>query len=280
MLGGEQGAGAAEAGGDLVEDQQQPVLVATARRRPAGTRASRTTSRPRPARRARRSPPPVRARGSPPAAAVREVAPWTGAPKPPGGRGRRTAAGHGAGEQRVHPVTGSQTDIAPERVAVVAAAHGAAACAGRPRARWYCRQSLIATSTDTEPESAKNTCSSPAARARSGARPARTAGSWVSPPNITCAIGRAARAARHRAAGGGSRGSRTTTTTSRPPARARRPAAGARRSGRATGSGGSAAGSARRDATRARVDREQLLPGTRRAHACTTLAPVLSPRTS
>ena len=42
-------------------------------------------------------------------------------------------------------------------------ARSAAACApARPRARWYCSAILIATSTATEPESAKNTRSRPA----------------------------------------------------------------------------------------------------------------------
>ena len=65
----------------------------------------------------------------------------------------------------------------------------AGACPAGPRARWYCRHILIATSTDTEPESAKNTCSSPAGRDLApAAGPASTAGAWVSPPNITWLI--------------------------------------------------------------------------------------------
>ena len=49
------------------------------------------------------------------------------------------------------------------RVAVVAAANRQQARArAAPSARWYCRHSLIATSTETEPESAKNTRSRPA----------------------------------------------------------------------------------------------------------------------
>ena len=55
-----------------------------------------------------------------------------------------------------------------------------------------------------------------------------TAGSWVSPPNITWLIRPSCRARPRRAPGGGSRGSPPTTTTSRRPAPARRPAAAAR----------------------------------------------------
>ena len=48
---------------------------------------------------------------------------------------------------------------------------------------------MIATSTDTEPESAKNTCSSPAGVISTSVRARSTAGACVSPPNITWLIG-------------------------------------------------------------------------------------------
>ena len=64
-----------------------------------------------------------------------------------------------------------------------------------PPAAWACHAIFMATSTETEPESAKNTFSSapfspaagPGARSTSW-RPSRTAGSWVRPPNITWLI--------------------------------------------------------------------------------------------
>src|SRR5439155_14656145 len=55
--------------------------------------------------------------------------------------------------------------------------------AGRPRDRQYCRHILIATSTLTDPESHRNTWSSPLRSTRRAQ--SRTAGSWVRPPNIT-----------------------------------------------------------------------------------------------
>ena len=44
---------------------------------------------------------------------------------------------------------------------------------------------MIATSTDTDPESAKNTCSSPGGVISTSVRASSTAGAWVRPPNIT-----------------------------------------------------------------------------------------------
>ena len=47
---------------------------------------------------------------------------------------------------------------------------------------------MIATSTDTDPESLKNTCWSGSGVMSISSRASSTAGSWVRPPNITCAI--------------------------------------------------------------------------------------------
>ncbi len=52
--------------------------------------------------------------------------------------------------------------------------------------RQYCRHIFAATSTDTEPESARKTCSRPGGVISTSLAASRTAGSWVSPPNITC----------------------------------------------------------------------------------------------
>jgi hypothetical protein len=52
----------------------------------------------------------------------------------------------------------------------------------------YCSAIFAATSTATEPESQKKTCSSPAGVISTSRRASRTAGSWVRPPNMTCAI--------------------------------------------------------------------------------------------
>src|SRR6476661_6324161 len=65
----------------------------------------------------------------------------------------------------------------------------------RPWAAWDCQAIFMATSTETEPESARNTLSSTRSGSRSlrGARatsrsPSDTAGWWVRPPNITWLI--------------------------------------------------------------------------------------------
>ena len=47
---------------------------------------------------------------------------------------------------------------------------------------------MIATSTAIEPESAKKTCSRPAGVSATSRSASRTAGAWVSPPNMTCGI--------------------------------------------------------------------------------------------
>ena len=59
---------------------------------------------------------------------------------------------------------------------------------GRPRPRWACSAIFSATSTDTEPESARKTCSSPSGEIETSLSASRTAGAWVSPPNMTCDI--------------------------------------------------------------------------------------------
>jgi hypothetical protein len=56
---------------------------------------------------------------------------------------------------------------------------------GRPRDRQYCRHIFTATSTLTDPESHRNTCSSPSGDSSASRAHSRTAGSCVSPPNIT-----------------------------------------------------------------------------------------------
>ena len=66
-----------------------------------------------------------------------------------------------AGEQRVHPADRVAERHRAGRVAVVAAAHGHQARAPRaPDRALVLQASLIATSTETEPESARNTRSS------------------------------------------------------------------------------------------------------------------------
>lgn len=57
--------------------------------------------------------------------------------------------------------------------------------AGRWRLRQYCSAIFTATSTDTDPESLKNTVSSPAGVMLTSSWASRAAGSWVSPPNMT-----------------------------------------------------------------------------------------------
>ncbi len=58
----------------------------------------------------------------------------------------------------------------------------------RPWDSWYCSAILIATSTEIEPESAKNTVVSGSGVISTSSRASSTAGGWVRPPNITCAI--------------------------------------------------------------------------------------------
>ena len=51
--------------------------------------------------------------------------------------------------------------------------------------RQYCSAIFAATSTDTEPESEKNTVSRPAGVMSTRSCASRAAGSWVRPPNMT-----------------------------------------------------------------------------------------------
>ena len=122
------------------------------------------------------------------------------------------------------PPSGSHTDIAQERVAVVAAPHGQqAALLGASATCQYCSAIFRATSTDTEPESLKKTRSSGSGVMLDeplGEGDGRLVGEpaehdvgepvelLVQPPPP--------------APGAGSRGSPPTTTTSRRPARAPR----------------------------------------------------------
>ncbi len=137
----------------------------------------------------------------------------TPAAKPAGGGGANTWRASTPSHSACMPPSGSHTDMAmnvspwypPRQVS-------SRRLAGRPAERQYCRHILTATSTETEPESHRNTCSSPfgtMATSRSQSRTAeshrntcsspfgaiaasrsqsRTAGSWVSPPNITWLI--------------------------------------------------------------------------------------------
>ena len=141
-------------------------------------------------------------------------------------------------------------------------ARSTAAALGQPAARWYCSAILIATSTDTEPESAKNTCSMPAGAISTSRSASRIAGSCVRPPNITCAIRSSCSRTAASSAGGDSRGSRTTTRTSRRSARARRPAADARPAPRRQGAAPEQPAAPRRGARRTR-DRSRAAPASR-----------------
>ena len=187
VVGGEQLAGPAEAGGDLVEDQQhvvgqaqlaQHVQVARVveahaagalhhrlddhRGQLVGVRLDQLA----PARRRsacveRR---PAAARRTPAAAARRATARACRRP----GRRRSSRRRCRRGSRRARSSAGAWPAV--------------------PRDRWYCRHILIATSTETEPESARNTCSSPAGVISTSSRASSTAGPWVRPPNITWLI--------------------------------------------------------------------------------------------
>ena len=105
---------------------------------------------------------------------------------PAGGRGPNTCSVSAPVNIECIPFTGSQTLIGvkvspwyPPRVV------SSRVLPRRPRASWYCNASLTATSTDTEPESQKNTCCSGSAVISTSRSASRIAGSWVSPPNIT-----------------------------------------------------------------------------------------------
>ena len=68
----------------------------------------------------------------------------------------------GVGEHRVHPVDriGHAHRTRSCRRGSRRAARACGCARGRPRPRWYCTAILSATSTETEPESAKKTCCS------------------------------------------------------------------------------------------------------------------------
>ena len=87
------------------------------------------------------------------------------------------------------PVTGSQTDIAA-RVSpwYPEATVSRRVRPGRPVPRAYCSAILMATSTETEPESARKTASSPGGAISTSSSASSTAAGCVMPPNITCAM--------------------------------------------------------------------------------------------
>ena len=127
-------------------------------------------------------------------------------------------------EQRVHAGVGIAHRHRAERVAVVAAAPSAAV---RRSPCQYCRRDLDRDLDRTGARVARRTRGRGRSR-RPTARASRIAGSWVSPPNITCAMRSSWSPTPRRAPGGGSRGSRPTTTTCRRSARARRRASAGR----------------------------------------------------
>ena len=131
-------------------------------------------------------------RGHAPGVPLDQLAELAAPPDPGRRRGRRAAAANTCAapagrRKRVHPVRPDRRRHARERVAVVTAADGEHPVrAGRG---WACSAILIATSTATEPESARKTCSRRSRRgggaSSASRRPSSIAGSWVSPPNIT-----------------------------------------------------------------------------------------------
>ncbi len=87
------------------------------------------------------------------------------------------------------PPTGSHTDIGVNVSPWYPPRHVSSRCfSGRPCERQYCRHILTATSTDTEPESHRNTCRNGSGVISTSLAASRMAGSWVSPPNITWLI--------------------------------------------------------------------------------------------
>lgn len=110
-----------------------------------------------------------------------------GAPKTGEGAGAKSCSGSTEEKRWCMPVTGSHTDIAPsvspwypERTVSRRRRDG------RPRPCQYWIAILIATSTETEPESLKKTCDSPSGASSTSSSASSTAGAWVSPPNMTC----------------------------------------------------------------------------------------------
>ena len=98
--------------------------------------------------------------------------------------------GQHAGEQAVHAADRVAHGHRAGRVAVVAAADRQQARARSAPERALVLQAHLDRDLhrDRARSRRRTRARGPRARARSGARPARTAGSCVSPPNITCAI--------------------------------------------------------------------------------------------
>ena len=113
----------------------------------------------------------------------------TPAPNPAGGSPANTCLGSTPSHIRCMPPSGSHTDMAmnvspwypPRQVSSLVFAPA-------PRERQYCRHIFTATSTETEPESQRNACSSPSGASVTSRSARATAGSCVSPPNITWLI--------------------------------------------------------------------------------------------
>ena len=219
--------GTPEAGRDLVEDQQDPVRGGDLPQHPQVLRVV--------------EPHPARAlhdrldddRGELVGVPLDHVGQLGGIRLVEVGRRRhpaKTWRGQHPGPQLVHAADRVADAHRVERVAVIPAAPGGEPLPpGRPRARWACSAILIATSTPTEPESQRKTCSRPVrgdldqgGGELDGGRVGEPAEHHVAHP--AGLVGRA----RRPAPGAGSRGWPPTTTTSRRPAPGRRPAAAGR----------------------------------------------------
>ena len=187
-LGGEERAGPAEAGGDLVEDQHQPVLVGDLAHHPqargvvdvhaagalqqrldddpgelVGVRRGERAERRRPSRRRRRR---ARAAGRRrPAAAAR---PRTSSASRRPGRTRSCSRRCRRGSRRARSASGS-------------------ARAGRRRAGAAAPSSAPPRRSPSRSRRGRR-ARAPRAPATTSRSASRTAGAWVSPPNITCAI--------------------------------------------------------------------------------------------
>ena len=192
VLGGEQRPGAAEPGGDLVEDQQHAVRRGSPRAAPAGSAGWW-----------KRIPPAPCTTGSTITAASssacratvsRQVATYAGV-------GRRVEPGRrGVGEnlpgQHAAPTGGACRPPGRRRTSGGRCRRGsrparwpAGAAAGPPAARWYCRHILTATSTLHRAGVGRGRrAPAPSGVISTRVRASRTAGSWVSPPNITWLI--------------------------------------------------------------------------------------------
>ena len=115
--------------------------------------------------------------------------PFHSAPNAGSGRGAKKLTGRPPANIECIPPTGSHTLIAcqvspwypPRDVANLF-------FSGRPRLCQYCRAIFMATSTETDPESQKNTFCNFGGVISIKRLASVTAGSWVSPPNITWLI--------------------------------------------------------------------------------------------